>query len=611
MTKQEIRAMGYVYREIWREVPSVLTAGFVQGILEGGTPFVNIYLAGKLVDAILSGQPKGEMIKLALICVLCAFVCNVLHSLVMKVFNQNNEYMYEQQTGPLCRKSMEMDYEYLEDADVHRLRENVTGFNTRFGLEGRMLGVVYHFARIFTGVIMAVILVVPKLFTGVKRAEGFVGSIGCSALFLFVILFLNAMNTRLKNRLYRIVVDEINKNEKTPLDVRKRFYLDMFAKADTQKDMRMCPQEEIFLKDWETVVRKAEAVKRKICRTEAGYTFLCEPLAVVSVWLGYAFSGIYGYFGIISIGEIVVFASSIKRVAQSIVQLGENLGFFKECGSVAVAFREFMELPRIRHEGTIPVEKRRDNNFSVEFDHVSFRYPGTKDYVIRDLNLSFVIGERLAVVGRNGSGKTTFIKLLCRLYDVSEGCIKVNGIDIRKYDFQEYCRLFGAVFQDFSIFDFPVGESLAASEQVDERRAKEALFRAGLAERMARLPEGLGTPVGKSFQQENGVNFSGGEKQKLAIARAIYRDAPFVIMDEPTAALDPEAEMEVYAGFDRMVGNKTAIYISHRLASCKFCEDILVFDKGSVVQHGTHEELVGQEGLYRRLWEAQAKYYGE
>ena len=212
------------------------------------------------------------------------------------------------------------------------------------------------------------------------------------------------------------------------------------------------------------------------------------------------------------------------------------------------------------------------------------------------------------MLGKNVSVKTTFIKLLCRLYEVSEGCIKVNGIDIRKYDYEEYCDLFAVVFQDFQVFSFPLGENVASGCEVDTARAEDALERAGMGERYKRLPEGLRTSVGKEFE-ESGVTFSGGEKQKIAIARAIYKDAPFVIMDEPTAALDPESECEVYAGFDKMVGNKTSIYISHRLASCRFCQDILVFDKGRVVQRGSHEELEHQDGLYRELWEAQAQYY--
>ena len=285
-----------------------------------------------------------------------------------------------------------------------------------------------------------------------------------------------------------------------------------------------------------------------------------------------------------------------------------NVGHLKSAAMYAADYREFIELGKRKYDGTIPVEKRRDNKFSVEFVNVSFQYPGSDTYVIKNLNLKFVIGEKMAIVGRNGSGKTTFVKLLCRLYDVTEGCIKVNGIDIRKYNYEEYCKLFSVVFQDFQMFAFPVGENVAAGSEVDEELVIDSMKKAGLGERLSNLIHGLGTCVGKDYD-ERGVAFSGGERQKLAIARAVYKDAPFVIMDEPTAALDPEAETEVFEGFDKMVGKKTAIYISHRLASCKFCEDILVFDQGKVVQHGSHEELEKQDGLYRQLWNAQAQYY--
>lgn len=324
--------------------------------------------------------------------------------------------------------------------------------------------------------------------------------------------------------------------------------------------------------------------------------------------LVYGFAGLRCYAGIISIGSVVTYAASISRVSDSVYTLAQRTSYLKNIADFSEGYVDFMSLEQRKYGGTIPVEKRRDNRFHVVFSHVSFRYPGSDTYVIKDLNLSFVIGRKMAIVGKNGSGKTTFIKLLCRLYDVTEGCIKVNGIDIRKYDYKDYCRLFAVVFQDFCIFDFPLGENLACSTDVDGERAMDALRRAGLDGRVRELADGLGTHVGKGFD-ESGVNFSGGEKQKLAIARAIYKDAPFVIMDEPTAALDPEAECGVFAGFDKMVGEKTAIYISHRLASCRFCEDILVFDNGQVVQRGSHEELEAEEGLYRRLWEAQAQYY--
>ena len=225
------------------------------------------------------------------------------------------------------------------------------------------------------------------------------------------------------------------------------------------------------------------------------------------------------------------------------------------------------------------------------------------------MNLKFRVGERLAVVGRNGSGKTTFIKLLCRLYDPTEGEILLNGIDIRKYSYEEYLSLFSVVFQDFKLFSFELGQNVAASVEVDEGKAKACLEQAGFGERLRELPKGLHTCLYKDFE-EDGVEISGGEAQKIALARALYKDAPFLVLDEPTAALDPVAEYEVYTGFNRMVGNRTAVYISHRLSSCRFCDEIVVFDEGQIVQRGSHESLLSQpDSLYARLWNAQAKYY--
>ena len=230
--------------------------------------------------------------------------------------------------------------------------------------------------------------------------------------------------------------------------------------------------------------------------------------------------------------------------------------------------------------------------------------------MLKDMNLRFEIGERVALVGPNGSGKTTFVKLLCRLYDPTEGVILMNEVDIRKYRYEEYMRLFSVVFQDFQVFSLKMGEYIAGRDGVDEQRALDAVSRAGLTGLLSKMPQGLDTVIGRDFS-ENGFVVSGGEAQKLAIARAIYKDAPFVILDEPTAALDPVTENEIYTKFHEIIGKKTALFISHRLSACRFAGEILVFEKGDIVQRGSHDALCGQEGLYRRMWEAQAKYYAD
>ncbi len=198
---------------------------------------------------------------------------------------------------------------------------------------------------------------------------------------------------------------------------------------------------------------------------------------------------------------------------------------------------------------------------------------------------------------------------MCRLYDPTEGEIFLNGIDIKKYDYKEYLSLFSVVFQDFKIPAFPLGQNVAASVEYNREKAEDALRRAGLSKLLEKLPYGLDTPVYTDFDK-NGVDISGGEAQKVAIARALYHDTPFVILDEPTAALDPLAEYEIYSKFDELVGTKTAVYISHRLSSCQFCNDILVIDEGRAVQRGEHNSLIKEkDGLYYKLWNTQAKYY--
>lgn len=271
----------------------------------------------------------------------------------------------------------------------------------------------------------------------------------------------------------------------------------------------------------------------------------------------------------------------------------------------------FLDLPNRMYQGSLTTEKRSDRNYEIEFRDVSFKYPGSETYALRHVNMKFRVGSRLAVVGMNGSGKTTFIKLLCRLYDPTEGQILLNGIDIRKYRYDDYINIFSVVFQDFRLLSMPLGENVACGVDVNEAKAQKCLEDAGFGERLSTLEGGLDTYI-DTVLSKKGVVFSGGEKQKIAIARALYKDSPFIILDEPTAALDPIAEAEIYSKFDTIAGDKTAVYISHRLSSCKFCDEIAVFDRGAVVQMGTHEALLGDpRGKYSELWHAQAQYYTE
>ncbi|MDE6579077.1 MAG: ABC transporter ATP-binding protein/permease, partial [Ruminiclostridium sp.] len=235
--------------------------------------------------------------------------------------------------------------------------------------------------------------------------------------------------------------------------------------------------------------------------------------------------------------------------------------------------------------------------------------PNTDVEVLKGVNVTLKQGEHLSVVGLNGAGKTTFVKLLCRLYDPTEGEILLDGVNIKEYDYNEYMNLFSPVFQDFKLFAFSIKENIVLDDDCSDEKLSGLIEQVGLGDKIASLEKGTETMLFKSFD-ENGIEPSGGEQQKMAIARALYKKAPVVILDEPTAALDPVAEYDIYRQFDSLVGGKTAIYISHRLSSCKFCDRIAVFSEGVIKEYGTHDELVLiNNGIYAEMFKAQAKYY--
>lgn len=267
---------------------------------------------------------------------------------------------------------------------------------------------------------------------------------------------------------------------------------------------------------------------------------------------------------------------------------------------------ENVDLP---HE-FLPIPKT--DSYTFTFRNVCFRYAGAKQDALHNLNLTFSAGERLAVVGLNGAGKTTFVKLLCRLYDPTEGEILLNGVDIRLFKRNEYYRLFAPVFQNVELFAFPMAEnvSMLPPDQTDRDKSRECLIQSGLGDKLEELKDGVDTELLKIIH-DDGIDLSGGEKQKLALARALYKNAPIMVLDEPTAALDALAEYNLYCNFDKIIGNKSAVYISHRLSSTRFCHHIAMFENGEMVEYGTHEELLDKDGAYAEMFRIQSQYYRE
>lgn len=244
----------------------------------------------------------------------------------------------------------------------------------------------------------------------------------------------------------------------------------------------------------------------------------------------------------------------------------------------------------------------------IEFRNVTYKYFGADEPTIKNLSFTLYKGEKLALVGLNGAGKTTVIKLICGMYDPTEGEILLNGIPVNEYNREEYYSLFSAVFQDISPFAATIGENISGRQDYDKDRLESCMKRSGLYDKVKSLEKGADSHLVRGVYRDS-IDLSGGEMQKLCLARAIYKGSPFIILDEPTAALDPISEYDIYTKFNSIVGTRTAVYISHRLSSCRFCDNITVLDKGKIAERGSHEALLKHGGVYAKMWNAQAEYY--
>lgn len=410
-----------------------------------------------------------------------------------------------------------------------------------------------------------------------------------------------------------IVATQMNKawfkagDEYSRLDRIFYYFLNMFSDYNTGKEIRLYKEQNLIehtatdklLTDGEKLLKKASL------HTAKSSSFVAILGALVGFGI-YLFIGVKGLYGLFGIGSLVLYCGSFMQIINGIMKMAVTFGKTAEMVPLVNYYFKIVNA----NDNMTYGEKELDlsDKFEIEFKNVSFKYPNTENYALQNINLKINNGEHLAVVGRNGSGKTTFIKLMCRLYDVTDGEILINGINIKEYSKESIIKLYSVVFQDFKIFSTTLAQNISANEEYDKERLYDTLDKANIKDRVLAMENKESTYLYKDLDK-SGVEISGGEAQKLALARALYKDSPVVILDEPTAALDPVAENEIYNRFNSFVDNKTAIYISHRLSSCVFCNRIAVFDKSQLVETGTHQGLLNVNGKYNELWNAQAKYY--
>lgn len=569
-------------------------------------PFLSVWFTAQIVNEISSQRRLNVVLLYVSGAVLINFVCALLKSIINHVCDEKETQMWSWFGKVFSDKQMSLDFVDLENAAIQRQRqqaeENLYMFGN--GLAQLVWGtsvLVRTFVFIAASLSMTVSLFVSRSGNEVVDHPGWI-----LAVLLCIVIggWSKSRATIRENEVFT----EYCKGTVWFNRVFMFFGRELYMEPEKAKDVRIYGQNAVAEKKLDDLIRHERENQSDIFRMSfyPAVAQLIIGLANAACYLYVAAKAFFGAFGVGSIVQYVAVLSMLGEGLQLLMYILSDNEVY--CMYLQQLF-DYLDLPNNMYQGSLTVEKRDDNEYYVEFRDVSFRYPNTDVDVLKHVNLKFKVGEKLAVVGMNGSGKTTFIKLMCRLYDPTEGEILLNGVNIQKYDYDEYMSIFSVVFQDFRLFSLSLGQNVSASATYDAERVCECLKKAGFDQRLASLPDALDTFLYKDFNAD-GVEISGGEAQKLALARALYKDAPFIILDEPTAALDPVSEYEVYSRFNEIAGDKTAIYISHRLASCRFCDKIAVFHAGEIVQMGTHEELLADaRGKYSELWNAQAQYY--
>jgi len=592
MKQQEnviLKIYKYFLPTAWKRYKIYFIVRFLRLVVMTVMPFINIMVMPLIVDEMLTTRSAEKIFKYVVFILASEFVLNLLNGILGNVLERYTVKFENYYKTLLSARIMELDFQLTEDKkalDQMELAKNgMTWYSG--GLNGIVEPLFNMASALFTvvGVIIIVATQAPILI-----------------LITTAILVLSGLINNKLNQIEQKQYAELSKTNRIfgylgweLTDFRYGKDIRLYGAKDMMVD-KWNRFNDIMIGNWKTLADKQLPLNLLMTATD-----------IIRDFGTYFYLGVLAITGRITIGIATQMFTAAGTFYGSMRNLVWNFQELNKRANYANEYVKFMDYPAAIQKGDKHVTP---GPHTFEFKDVSFSYPGADVEVLRNINLTLTPGEHLSVVGLNGAGKTTLVKLLCRLYDPTKGAILMDGVDIKEYDYEEYMTVFAPVFQDFKLFAFTMKENILMEKSEDETQdVTTVLERVGLAEKLSTLSNGADTVVYKHFDKD-GIEPSGGEQQKLAIARALYKNAPVVILDEPTAALDPMAEYDIYRQFDTLVHEKTAIYISHRLSSCQFCDKIAVFSEKELKEYGTHAELVNKpDGVYAKMFAAQAQYY--
>lgn len=600
--KQQIADIGgcikYFGKFAWKELPIYYFYIILGIVVESIGPFISIIGTKYLINEIAYDYNRD----IKKIVFWAGFICvgTLIYRTVQKFANEKQYYCNDQFDRiihmQLSMRTMKMKFEYTENSKMlDKIKRAERAFEETNLVQGITEGLV--------SVISSIVVLAGVFYLVVS----------CSFILLIPIALSFAINsvitmknTKIREKYYAIYADQTREQD---------YYMDNLTGSQYAKDIRVYDAPKMILKNQSEMGENIYQMAKKYTMKQWKYGRVDVSATQICNIVVYIILGINTLLKKVTIGDFSSLVQSTIQFKDSMQNVSQGVFRLRYTSSVLMHFLEYMDM--------VDEDEERESETSlelpditeaptIEFRNVSFKYPNTDVYILKNVSTIIHAGEHLSIVGKNGAGKTTFIKLLCRLYDVTEGEILLNGVNINEYQYKEYIKLLSVVFQDYKLMAFTIRENIVLEELEDEEtkeKVKELYNLIELDKWVNSLEKKDETNLYKMFD-ESGVEPSGGQAQKLSIVRALYKNSPVVILDEPTAALDPVAEYEVYQHFDSLVGGKTAVYISHRLSSCRFCDRIIVFDGGTIIEDGSHEELMDiPNGFYANMYNTQAKHY--
>lgn len=591
LKRGDLNNLKYLITYAWKWDKTLFGYYFLFTILTAVQPFISLFSVKWIIDELMTEPHVIDLAWILSFFLVGGALVNFGVALVKNLYIPRLILIRFKFINQMQRKAMKMDFKYTEDPktldDLQNAGQAVSSNNV--GVEG-----AFHKLFEVSGSLVSLLTYMSLLF------------VLSPWILLYLVLnmvFVYYLTSCAKKYEFS------KKEERVALQRRSNYLYQMMSDFKFGKDIRIYQLAQWLSKKFRGIKEAQLKLTKKVeMRYLASYL-----VDIVLIWIREGIVYAYLIYCVLvkglSLGNfsmyftgITNFTTTLKRVMEDFAQLHLQLLYVNH-------FRNFLEIQDESVPQTvtpIPVLKP----YTIEFKDVSFKYPNSERYIFKSLSFKIKAGERLAIVGVNGAGKTTLVKLMTRLYEPTEGEILLDGINIKQFDRDAYFDLFSVVFQDIKVLAFTVAENVAIAKReiLDRARVVECLNQAGLGEKIQSLAKGIDTPMLKGLE-EDGIELSGGQNQKLALARALYKNGDIVILDEPTSALDPLAEFEIYQNFDQLIGHKTAVYISHRLSSTRFCDAIAFFENGEILEYGTHDELLAKNGRYAEMFRIQSQYY--